>query len=54
LEGPLINVKELFFFNRATSKGGTLSIRSTSPAKSAAILDGPDLIGLKSTLSNDG
>jgi hypothetical protein len=42
----------LSFFSRATSSGGTLSMKSTSPASKAEIRAGPDLIGLKVTLSN--
>jgi hypothetical protein len=38
-----------FVLSFATFKGGTLSIKSTSFARSAAIRAGPDLIGLNST-----
>ena len=51
-DGPLFNLIVGFFFIFPTFNGGTLSIKSTSFAKSAAILAGPDLIGLKRTFSN--
>ena len=51
---PWLNCTPASFFSRAMSIGGTLSMKSTSPASSAATRDGPDLIGLKITFFHSG